>query len=88
MTFGTHSNDAFVADNVSMPRIDPSLVRGGEIEDADYTAADDLMQVWRDKYTGNALRSRYFAGHETVHDFGYSVPKTILYMSRAMLAWP
>lgn len=89
MSFGTHSNDSFVADTgANMPRIDSNLIQGGEITSADYQAADDLWQVWREKYPGNAKRSIYFAGHEDIKDFGYSIPDRIKYMSSAMLAWP
>ncbi|TCD53761.1 phage portal protein [Alloscardovia theropitheci] len=57
--------------------------------DAQYLPiVNSLLEVWRDHYGRNILRTRYYTAHEEFHDFGIGIPDRIRNKVQPMIAWP
>jgi hypothetical protein len=58
------------------------------IPDSDMVTVQQLLAVWSDKYPRNLIRSKYVDAHESLKDFGISIPDSIKAKSEAMIGWP
>lgn len=73
------------------PYLDVSSVMTGSIAgvpDDDMTIIRNLLQVWREKYPRNLIRTKYALAHEELKDFGISIPQSIRAKVEAMIGWP
>lgn len=58
------------------------------VDPEDMQIINRLLKVWRDKYTGNIIRSMYVDAHERFKDFGISIPDRIKTRVSPMIGWP
>lgn len=57
--------------------------------DADGLATTmQLIDVWRNHYPRNRLRSTYYLAHYAYEGVAYSIPKSMRSMARPMIGWP
>lgn len=63
-----------------------SIING--VNDDDMSIIRRLLEVWRDHYSRNVLRSAYYDAHENFKDFKISVPDSIRVKAQPMIAWP
>lgn len=58
------------------------------LTDAENDTVRGLFKEWRKHYSRNLLRSLYYDGEQSFHDFGISVPDSILANIEQVLDWP
>lgn len=67
-------------------QIENAIAQADGLHDEDMETVRELVYVWRDKYTRNALREAYYMGHIKPKDLGIAVPPKI--HIRASCGWP
>lgn len=58
------------------------------VDNDDMRVVRQLLRVWRDKYPGNVLRSRYYDARNRLKDFSIAIPEKIRGGVTAMIGWP